>query len=359
MRILRALTTALAASLLLAACGTPSGPAAVRAVGQLSAASRADAGWVVTAASVEAINGRVDRVSPPVFTPVGAAALLTPASCLGGAGPLGAYGPLGTLGPIGTPGAFDASRWMDLAGHWDGLAKQLTQRGGPLSAQGPLGPSGPLGDTYTTVMPRISGFAAHLAAGGLWTALGPVGPLGALGPLGPLGPLGAHGFKRDGFGRYTTKDGQVQRSVEVPWHGAPRRYELVERYPADSAALMTDNDTSCMIEGAIDTRDEADAFKLASAEAQVVTFVLLPEKQLDDFDLAIHDGQGKLVATSDSRGLIDFVQLQARAGERFEARVTRRSHAHVLRADYRLVVTGAGAHLPEPTIRGPHQQPRG
>lgn len=356
---MRALATTLAAALLLTACGQAQGPAAVRGAGSLNAASRADAGWVVTASSVEALNGRVDRVSPPVFTPVGAAALLTPASCLGDAGPLGAYGPLGTLGPMGTPGSFDASRWIDLLGHWDGLARQLAQRGGPLSEAGPLGPNGPLGASYTQVMPKLSGFTAHLAAGGLWTALGPVGPLGALGPLGPLGPMGAHGFKADGYGRYTTKDGQVQRTVNVPWQGTQRRYELVERYPADSAALMTDNDTSCMIEGAIDKKDETDAFKLTSAEAQVVTFVVLPEKQLDDFDLAIHDGLGRLVAKSDSRGLIDFVQLQARAGEKFEARVTRRAHAHVLRADYRLVVTGAGANLPEPTIRGPHQKPRG
>ncbi len=318
----------------------------------------AQAGWVVTAASVEALRGRVDAVSPPVLTPPGAAGLLSAASCLGAAGPLGAYGPLGLLGPLGS-NAWNASRYMDLAGNWEGWAKQLTQRGGPLSERGPLGPDGPLGASYTTTMPKISDFAAHLAAGGLWTALGPVGPLGALGPLGPLGPLGAHGYKRDGLGRYVDQDGRVQRSVEVKWGAASRRYELVERYPGDTAAQLADNDTSFMAEGAIDAGDEADRYPMTSAAGQYVTMVVVPEAQLDDFDLEVLDGRGKRLARSDSRGLVDFVQLRALPGEKLEARVTRRSHGHLLRATYRLVVVGSTAQLPLSGIAGKHQLPRG
>lgn len=296
-------------------------------------------------------------MSPPVLTPPGAAGLLSAASCLGDGGPLGAYGPLGLLGPLGS-NAWNAGRYMDLVGNWEGWARQLTQHGGPLSEQGPLGPTGPLGASYTTTMPKISDFAAHLAAGGLWTALGPVGPLGALGPLGPLGPLGAHGYKRDALGRYVDRQGRVQRAVEVKWGAGARRYELVERYPGDTAAQLDDNDTSFLAEGAIDAADEADRYPMTSAEAQYVTLVVVPEAQLDDFDLEVLDGHGKRLARSDSRGLVDFVQLRAQAGEQLTARVTRRAHGHPLRATYRLVVVGATGQLPASTIRGKHQLPR-
>ena len=343
------------AGLLTGCAQAPQAPAAVQAT--RLAAQGAAAGWVVTASSVEALRGRVDAVSPPVPTPPGAAALLGAASCLGPAGPLGAYGPLGTLGPLGS-NAWNASRYLDLVGGWQGWADQLTRHGGPLSGQGPLGPQGPLGTSYTTVMPKVSDFAAHLAAGGLWTALGPVGPLGALGPLGPLGPLGAHGFKRDGLGRYVDGEGRVQRQVQVPWGAGHRRYELVERYPGDTASQLDDNDTSFLAEGALDGQAEVDRYPLTSREAQYVTFTLVPEKQLDDFDLEVVDARGERIARSDSRGLIDFVQLRARAGERLEVRVSRRAHAHVLRATYRLVVVGSTRHVPLSTLAGPHQLPR-
>lgn len=287
--------------------------------------------WVVTASSVEAT--------------------LPAAPGLGDAGPLGAYGPLGLLGPIGS-NLWNPSRYMDLVGNWEGWSRQLTQRGGPLSEKGPLGPLGPLGDGYPSLVPQ------PLAAGGAFTALGPVGPLGALGPLGPLGPMGAHGFKRDGLGRYVDGQGVVQRAVDVKWGEASRRYELVERYAGDTASQLADNDTSFLAEGAIDARDEADRYPMTSHEAQYVTIAVVPEAQLDDFDLEVVDGRGKRIAVSDSRGLVDFVQLRAKAGEKLEARVTRREHAHLLRATYRLVVVGSTAAIPVSTIRGKHQLPR-
>lgn len=315
---------------LLAGCAHAPGLAPVApAAGFKAAAKGGD--WVVTASSVEAT--------------------LPAAPGLGDAGPLGAYGPLGVVGPLGS-NLWNPSRYMDLVGNWEGWAKQLTQKGGPLSEKGPLGPDGPLGDAYTSLLPR------PLAAGGPYTALGPIGPLGALGPLGPLGPMGAHGFKRDGLGRYINTQGVVQRTVDVKWGEGSRRYELVERYPGDTAAQLDDNDTSFLAEGAIDARGEADRYRMTSAEAQYVTLVVVPEAQLDDFDLEVLDGRGKRVAVSDSRGLVDFVQLRAAAGEKLEARVTRRAHAHLLRATYRLVVVGSTAGVPVAGSRGKHQLPR-
>lgn len=65
--------------------------------------------------------------------------------------------------------------------------------------------------------------------------LGPVGPLGALGPLGPLGPIGGHGYAHDRNGNYVARDGKVVRTVDVPYEGGTRTYELVEKYTEQAA----------------------------------------------------------------------------------------------------------------------------
>ena len=307
----------LATALLLVGCGKP----APGGLGILS-----DHGSSLQAARVAAAPSRHVVTAKDVAAPA-----------LSALGPLGCYGPLGTLGPIGS-NAWNPTSFMDLVGGWDGFAKQLTAHGGPLSEAGPLGPHGPVGEAYAA-MP------AAFRVGGDFTVLGAAGPLGALGPLGPLGPMGAHGFKRDGLGRYLDKAGTVQREVAVPYGTGERRYELVERYPGDTAAQLVDNDTSFMAEGAIDQADEADAYGMTSREAQAVTLAVVPEKQLDDFDLEVRDQAGKRLALSDSAAQIDFVQLRVAAGEKLTVRVTRRMHAHVLRASYRLVVVGATAAL--------------
>ncbi len=314
--------------------------------------------FLVSASSVEALEGDLGSVEPPVLTPAGAEAYLTAGSALGYLGPIGPYGPLGTLGPLGD-NAWNQEAWMHAAGDWSEWSQDLTGLGGPLSEAGPLGPSGPLSqEAYEQTLPALNDFSKQLQAGGVWTVLGPLGPLGALGALGPLGPVGAHGLEADSGGRYA-HDGEVRRTVDVPYEGAARTWGLFEHYDEETAAELSDNDTSFLVSGHLAgswwTGFEQDVFRFTSEEEQFVTVLLVPEYQLDDLDLDLLDGDGNLVAASNCATLIDWVQIKVPAGTTLEARIKLYYTGHVLSKRYRLYVTGSTQHFTESDITGPHQ----
>ena len=310
----------------------------------------------MSAASVEGLGGSLESVAPAVRTPSGASFYLSEMSCLGSFGPVGAYGPLGMLGPIGS-NLWNPSAWMVPVGDWSIWAKKMNGAGGALGEKGPLGPGGPLGDDgYNRWLPGLNDFGKQLQLGGVWTALGPLGPLGALGPLGPLGPLGAHGFEQDRDGQYRER-GTVRRAIAVPFGESERTYELFENYPAGFARTFEDNDTSFMTVGTASSAGTPESFAFRSRQSQFVTVVVVPEKQLDDFDLEILDEQGKSLATSRSHALMDFVQLPVPAGKKLTARVTLSSSRHVLSKTFRLLVTGSSRYFKSTDIRGDHQIP--
>jgi hypothetical protein len=312
--------------------------------------------FYVSSSTVEALDKDLSGVSPkidPARVP-GASpeAYLSSTSCLGSYGPIGAYGPLGMLGPIGS-NAWNTSYWVSAAGEWSEWSETID---GPLSEGGPLGPDGPVSEDqyYDAPLYEVNDFAEQLQGGGVWTVLGPVGPLGALGPLGPLGPLGAHGFAVDELGNYTS-DGAVQRTVTVPFEGSRRTYGLFERYDETFAKQMTDNDTSFMVQGNAHV-GEVDLFPFTSDSKQLVTVLVVPEAQLDDFDLVISDDKGEVVAQANSASLVDWVQLRVPAGEQLTAHVELYSSFHWLSKRYRLYVVGSTAALSDTDITGPHQQ---
>ena len=192
------------------------------------------------------------------------------------------------------------------------------------------------------------------------------------------------------------------RTVDVPWDeaGEVRTYELFERYPADVAATMADNDTSFMAEGEIaDADDPAVGFAFTSASAQWVTVALVPDyarftypeamtilyqasltgfatptalafypwiynhrTNFDDFDLVLDveaaDGTYLGRATSDSADRVDWIQLRVPAGARLKASVSLyKSWWQVWRTvdpAYRLIVVGAGQTDGVPSVTGPH-----
>ena len=297
---------------------------------------------------------------------------LEPSSALGANGPIGAWGPLGALGPVGD-NSWNASHWVDAVGDWGQWSDSMSHLGGPLSEAGPLGPDGPLGDAYSNTLPALDcpnhgdQFCKHLQAGGVWSVLGPIGPLGALGPLGPLGPIGAHGFTTDDNGRYLSGS-SVRRTVTVPYQGSSRSYELVERYTESFAKSMTDNDTSFMVSGEIDSTSESDTYAFTSKAQQLVTVLVVPENGLSDFNLEIEDSSGKSVATSASDGIntlffgtpvasgnyIDFVQLSLPANTKLKAKVTARTLDGTFNT-YRLIVTGSTGFIDTTDISGDFQ----
>lgn len=332
-------------------------------VGSVVVSSAVSLAQTVTATSVERLNGDLSFVHPSVQTPPGAAALLSPVSCLGGLGPLGAYGPLATLGPLGSENSYAPRDVFAELGDWQKLAAFFSSNGGPLSDAGPLGPQGPLGKAYWTTLPDISDFAKQLQAGGLWTVLGPIGPLGVLGPLGPLGPMGGHGFAVTTDGDYVDKDGQVQRQVALTaTANAPsaantdrkqKKFSLVEVYPLARALAPRVNDTSFVSLGKLDSSAQSDRYLAESDSDQFVTVVVVPEKQLDVFSIEIK-GRGKVI-TSNSVGLINWIQLPVKNGERLTLVVKLTQSFHFLQHTYRLIVIGSGHEINSTDIRGPHQ----
>ncbi|THB69739.1 MAG: hypothetical protein D6B28_10855 [Gammaproteobacteria bacterium] len=313
------------------------------------------AGTYVSASSVESLNGSLTSVSPAVNTPSNAADYLDDSSALGYYGPIGSYGPLGMLGPIGD-NTWNVSYWISAVGDWSEWSDEMTDHGGPLSEQGPLGPNGPLSyNAYNYDLPAINDFSKQLQTGGVWTVLGPAGPLGALGPLGPLGPIGAHGYATDYDGRYVENDVEV-RTVDVPYQGSVRTYELVENYDEGYAKSKTDNDTSFMVEGYIAwPYSEVDSYTIHSATSQYVTVLVLPEYTLDDFDMVIKDSEGNVIATSNSGDYVDWIQLPVEANTALTIEVELYSTGHYLTKDYRLFVTGSTEHINTSDITGNHQ----
>jgi hypothetical protein len=261
---------------------------------------------------------------------------------LGYMGPIGPYGPLGTLGPVGR-NSWNPSGVISGSFDWSGQAGEMSRSGGPLSEHGPLGPNGPVGDTGQ----RGAGVMKDLQPGGDAAVLGPLGPLGALGPLGPLGPVGAHGYKADEDGNYRDPSGKIVRSVDVPYHDGKRTYPLVENYTEDAAKKKRNNDTSFMVSGSIGGAQEVDSYSFTAAESEYVTVTLVPEKQLDAFDLTIVDGDGKVLFQSQSSQSVDWAQLRVKAGTKLKAQVRLKQHSHFLSPTYRLIVTGSTQYIKE------------
>lgn len=310
------------------------------------------------------LSGDVRTVLPRVSDariPGGSAALyLSSLSALGHYGPLSAYGPLGTLGPIGRD-VWNPSYWISAVGDWGEWSEDTF---GPLGPDGPLGAGGPVAPAqyYGEADPgralfASNDFAAQTRAMGLWSVLGPIGPLGALGPLGPLGPVGAHGLRVERSGDYT-RDGAVVREIEVDFDGRGdlRRWPLFEDYTDEAATQRrADNDTSFMVRGALASRKEADVYTIHSAHDQIVTILVVPEKELDDFDLAVatDDGRVRIVANTGYETM-DWIQMEVPAGTALRVAVGMYWSGHFLSSTYRLIVVGSGPLLNRSNITGEH-----
>lgn len=310
------------------------------------------------------LNGDVSSIAPAIDNskiPYGNASdYMTNSSCLGYYGPLGPYGPLGTLGPIGD-NTWNVSYWMDTFSTWTDWKDEIT---GPLGPEGPLGEAGPVAnDQYYGILDpgftlfQTNDFARHSRGLGIWNAVGPLGPLGALGALGPLGPIGAHGYTANGNGEYVDANGDVKRNITIWYDGSQteqRTYDLYEKYTEDFAKNMTDNDTSFMVTGKSSSYSDVDTYAFTSSQDQLVSVVIVPEKQLDDFDLTIVDENDNVIATSNTGTFIDAVQLKVPAGTTLKAKVTCYWSGHYLSSTYRLFVTGSTENLNKTEITGDH-----
>lgn len=279
---------------------------------------------------------------------------------LGYLGPLGPSGPLGVLGPIGDSG-IHPSDWISGIINWHPWAQLYSDLGGPLCAEGPLGHRGPTSPNqyYGRYDPgrllfSTNDFAVQMRAFGIFSVLGPIGPLGDMGPLGPLGPIGAHGFLTDEDGNYTNNV-TIERTLTVPFNASLNRtYELYEFYTTHGAHCADPPDTSFMARGSSDGVDDVRYFPLRSRTDQFVSVVLTPVYTLDEFDLALYNESGGLVAASETLGFVDALQVQMHAGETLYAAVKLRSSGHLAASRFRVSVTGGGDWLTSINAAGDH-----
>ncbi len=312
---------------------------------------------------VDDLAGNVSSISPTIDDndiPSGTAAdYLKDDGCLSSLGPLGAYGPLGTLGAIGDS-TWNVSYWVSAWGSWSDWYDSID---GPLGPSGPLGEDGPVSDYYYngSAYDGTNDWNIHSRALGVWAPLGAIGPLGALGALGPLGPVGAlggEGLSANSDGEYVDSSNTVHRTITIDYDAAQteqRTYELYEKYDEAFAEAKNDNDTSFMVTGVSSSYSDEDVYEFTSGENQLVTIVVVNEKELDDFDLTILDENDNVIATSnEGRYFVDWVQLKVPANTTLKAKVKCYWSGHVLSSSYRLYVTGSTANLNKTEITGNH-----
>ena len=87
---------------------------------------------------------------------------------------------------------------------------------------------------------------------------------------------------------------------------------MFEIHPESYAKSAKDLDTSFMITGSSDS--EEDVYTFTNKQDQIVTFVLTPEKQLDDFDMVLYNSSGRPIIESSIFNYIDSIQAQLPKG---------------------------------------------
>jgi hypothetical protein len=127
-------------------------------------------------------------------------------------------------------------------------------------------------------------------------------------------------------------------------------------YDEATARSYAPNDTSFVALGEV-PRGSADHFDIKSRHDQFVTIMVVPEKQLDTFDITIKSPEGRVLATSHSDSYINWIQVQAPRGGRMTVDVSLAASGHFLSKTYRLYVVGAGESFSQTDIRGDHQLP--
>jgi hypothetical protein len=105
---------------------------------------------------------------------------------------------------------------------------------------------------------------------------------------------------------------------------ACRTYDLVEEYQPDYARALTDNDCSWMTHSAgLVLMGDTEQYAFTSTEEQYVTILVVPQYQLDDFDLQVTiDGAQVIASANPGSSFVDWIQVKVRAGARLVARTS-------------------------------------
>ncbi len=108
-----------------------------------------------------------------------------------------------------------------------------------------------------------------------------------------------------------------------------------------------------MVQGKSNHLFEIDYYPIRSRKDQIVTIVVVPVYDFTNYDVAVYDDQGKLIASSETTFFIDTLQLTVPKGTSLTVAVKLAS-SMVLLPEYRLYVTGSSEHLNKHNIYGNH-----
>ena len=290
----------------------------------------------VSASSIEELNKNVDSIIPEIDN-FNAMAYLRKYGPLGKTGPISAYGPLGLSGPIINNITFDPGFYPFLSNYFRSFFGSIEN--------GPLGKDGPYTkeNYYNGTLFLNDSFAVQLRALGLWGILGPIGPLGPVGPLGVLGPNGDHGFSKDKDGNYLNAEGKMVTDISINFSdNSKRKFDLYEYYKDEEfAKSKKDLDTSFVTKGNLSDDNLYDEYIINNDDKQIVSILVLPTHIFNNFNLELSNSKGQLIAKSDSKEYINFIQFLAPKDTVYTIRVTTSDKSN----EYMLYVTGSTEYL--------------
>lgn len=135
-------------------------------------------------------------------------------------------------------------------------------------------------------------------------------------------------------------------------NAAGKNWELVEEYTEEFASKKADNDCSFLVKGVI-SGSETDKYTFTCKGAQFVTVTLVPEHQLDIFNLRTTNPN----VQSKESAYINWIQFNVPGTTTITAHVSlATSGQFLLSRSYRLIVTGSASTVApaRADIAGPH-----
>jgi hypothetical protein len=257
-------------------------------------------------------------------------------------GTLGPTGPLQQFGPVGN-NFWNASNYISSGSSqdWSKFSAWLTKNEGPLSGSGVFSDWGAGGKHASDLLPFFGLDARLLQEGNAAAIAGPLGPHGAYGANGPLGPIGAHGFVADPIsGRYL-KDGKPLTKIQA---GKGNTYQLVEYYSQQQAQTLSKKntlDSSFLMDGKLNGKN-AQELNIKAEKDTWLSVLAIPDKTYGNVSVELVAKDGTVIALSESRSFVNFVQIRVPSNQPFTIRV--RSLSSTLEPqNFRLHVTSAPA----------------
>jgi hypothetical protein len=275
----------------------------------------------------------------------------------------GSFGPLSPIGfrmgPIGDTALSPSEYWQKAVdmGIWMTAPRNVFANFGPLNP-------------YNGVLSSVGADASDWFQGD-FDVLGTnsfAGPKGILGPLGPLGAVPSIGdVALDNSGFYVDQaTHKLIRTITEPFGADKRNYEIMEKLKANFSTELSDKwllNSSYMVDSHLTNENASQVFRSTAQDSELVSAIVVPDigytsndkpifpfffpppyKRLN-FNLAVKDGDGNEIITSQLPNKANLVQFQVRKGQRFQLEVSTQGKTFTGRPqNFRLIVVPANSY---------------